>query len=694
MKYNQLFVLFFFALTFQTILGQNFETINPQQIEIVRDEWGVPHIFANTDAEVAYGLAWANAEDAFNEVQELFLAGSGLMGRYKGKEGAKADFFKHVIQAEALVEKQYNSLPKDFLRYLNGYVQGINQYAKLHPEQVKVKQLFPLTNKKVLSTYAVLMSFFTEAGDALNSIYSGALDNQDLQNFGSNAYAMSSQKTIDQNTYLCINPHLQMLGTFSFYEAHLQSKEGLNMYGALFYGGTSIYMGNNENLGWGMTWNHFDRGDIYKLTMHPNKKNTYLYDGKWEKLETKKVWLKVKLGKNIIFPVQKKSYWSKLGAVVKSSKNKEYYAFKFPAFESINASYQWYKMNKAKNFAEFKEALNLFGIGLFNIVYADKEDNIFYVSYGQVPYRKDSLVNLPYIDGSLSENVWKRLHRLDELPQALNPTSGFVFNTNNTPFHSTDTLNTTLQKQLPKYIAQRPFNNNRATRLHKLLMQNEKFNFKTFQKIKYDNKIDRESYIAQQIDSLFLINPKDYPEIEDMLQAIQSWDFEADSLDYKAAVFMVSLDFIFQKKGYSEEQFLMGFDANLNEMLMAIKEAKQWFLKHYESINVPLGKIMKAQKGEMLVTSPGFPGALSANYGKQIGNKYILTYGDTYTHFVRFNKNGVQEMRTAVPFGVSYNVEDKSYFNQAELFRAQQTKAVSIDKKTIYKNAVKIYNPK
>ena len=133
-------------------------------------------------------------------------------------------------------------------------------------------------------------------------------------------------------------------------------------------------MGCNEHLGWGMTWNYFDRGDIYKLEMHPKKKNTYLYDGEWKQLITNKVWLKVKVA-GIVIPVRKKSYISDLGPVLKSSKSNDYYAFKYPSFMDIKAPLQWYKMDKAQNFEEFKEALDILGVGLFNIVYADKEGN-------------------------------------------------------------------------------------------------------------------------------------------------------------------------------------------------------------------------------------------------------------------------------------------------------------------------------
>lgn len=675
------------------LFAQEFPPIDPLNINIARDEWGVPHIFGNTDAEAAYGLAWANAEDAFEEMQEILIVGKGYMGKYQGVDGAKADFFAHVIQADALVEEKYHTLPIEFLQYLDGYVQGINRYAELHPQGIKVNDLFPIEVKDVLRSYVVVMSFLTNASGALDKIYNGKLDDVKV-GLGSNAFAVNSTLTEDNNTYLCINPHLQMLGSFSFYEAHMVSNEGLNMHGSLFLGGTSIYMGNNEHLGWGMTWNYFDRGDIYKLKMHPKKKLLYEYDGEWKKLEKKKVTLHVKIGKKLVIPVPKKSYWSEIGPVIKSTKSGDYYAFKYPSFFDITAPYQWYMMNKAQNLEEFKAALDLMGVSMFNIVYADKDDNIYYVSYGQVPVRNDSLQQLDVIPGNKSEYVWQRIHTLEELPHNLNPDCGFVFNTNNTPFNSDCEFDVNYKEQSPNYFDMRPGDNNRALRLSTQLNEVDKISFEEFQAIKFDNKYDPNCYLVQQLNFLFTANPNDYPEIADMLSGIQAWDFEADSADVSAALVMVTVDHLFRKKGYGDRQFITDLEVSDEEIIVALQEAKSWFMVNYGTIDIPLGTIFKARKGNLEVTSPGFPDALAANYGKKKGDKYVLQHGDTYIHFVKFDKNGVVEMRTMVPFGNSYHEEDDSYFNQAELFRTQTTKEMTLSKFDIMNNAVEIYHPR
>lgn len=689
MKHRLLILLILACCQMQ---AQTFAPIDPTNIDIVRDKWGVPHIYGKTDAEAAYGLAWANAEDAYEVMQELLIMGKGKSGIHQGKSGAEIDFFRHVIQAEAIVKQELPNMPDDFLKYIDGYVQGANAYAAKFPEEVAVKNLFPITINDALVSYVVAMSAMTDASGALSSIYNGSVEKDTVMGLGSNAFAASSSKTIDGETYLCINPHLQMIGAFSFYEAHINSEEGLNVHGALFPGGTSVFMGANEHLGWGMTWNHFERGDTYKLKMHPKKKLMYEYDGQWLKLEKKKIWLKVKLGK-VVIPVPKTSYMSVMGPTVKVPKTDSYYAFRYPAFMDISAPLQWYKMDKATNYTEFKAALDLVGVSLFNLVYADKEDNILYASIGQVPLRSDALANAKVLNGSNSKNVWQRIRTFDELPQLKNPLSGYVYNTNNTPFLCTAPSYSIDKSLFPKHLDTRPGQNNRAEVMSHFFESHEKISFEQFQAIKFDNSYSRDAYVTQHLMPYLTMDFSAHPDIEDYLTKMANWDMVADSLDENAACFMVAMDKIFKAKGYGDKQFILGLDISEEDFITGVRQAKAWFLKYYGTIDVGLGEIFKAKKGEMVVTSPGYPDALAANYGKEKNGKYYLEYGDTYTQFVRFNKDGIVEMRTQVPFGNSYDPESPYYFNQAGLFRDQQTKKMTLNRNEIYENAVEIYHP-
>jgi acyl-homoserine-lactone acylase len=693
MRHFLLTMLFFSSVYLNDFYAQSFSQINPLRIEIIRDDWGVPHIFAPTDAEVAYGLAWANAEDSFKEMQDLLITGKGLSGLQNGMVGVRSDFFRHVIGARRIVDERISELPEEYLKYLDGYVQGINAFAMAHKDQLINKRIFPVTTEDLLTTYVIVISFMTDAAGAMEKIYSGRLDNEEVKGLGSNAYAVRKERTIDDRTYLAINPHMQMNGTFSFYEAHLCSEEGLNIHGAIFQGGTSVFMGANPNLGWGMTWNYFNRGDIYKLKMHPKKKHHYLFDGGWIQLETEKVKLQVKW-KGLTIPVKRKVYRSVHGPVLESNESKgDFYAFRYPAFMDIKAPYQWYRMNKTTNLQEFKSVLEMMAIGLFNIVYADKEDNIFYISSGQVPYREDSIAVMKVIPGHDSRYVWQRLHTIAELPHEENPACGFVYNTNNTPFFATCEINNTMKLELKKYLDDRPGQNNRAVVLEEFLEQYDQLEFTEFQEIKFDNSYHPDSYIMQVLKPFFQLNPADFPDVSEVLNLFQSWGQVADKNDAASTIVMVTTDKIFRKKKYNDEQFVKGADISLEDFLEALRETKKWLLKYYGHLEVPLREVFLCQKGDSLFPSPGFPDALAANYGVEKDGKYIVRSGDTYTQFVAFSENGLDEIRTLVPFGNSNDPNSPFYFNQSELFSNQQTKEVTMDRELLRERATRIYHP-
>jgi len=430
---KQLFL--FVSLIFTTSI---FAQINPDDITIIRDQWGVPHIYAKTDAEVAYGLAWASAEDDFETIQETLLPIRSGLGAIKGVEGAVLDFAVHLIEVNEIVDKKYDTdISPKFKDILNAYSQGMNDFAKKHPERVLSKKMFPVNGKDVIKGYTLALTLLSGVAGDLQKVVSGKMEAIESRTpMGSNAFALNSNKTKEGETFLAINPHQPLEGPYSWYEAHLVSEEGLNVLGATLLGGMHISVGANENLAWTHTVNHADFTDIYKLEMHKNEKLKYFYDGQWETLEVEKVKLKVKiLGLKI--GVKRKLYRSKHGPVLKS-KNGNFYALKFIANKTIDGAEQWYMMNKAKNFDEFKTAVSRLGVCTTNMMYADNQDNIFYAGLGLFPKRNPKYDWKKVLPGHTSEVVWENeFYPFEDIFQIKNPTCGYLGNSNNTPFHST-----------------------------------------------------------------------------------------------------------------------------------------------------------------------------------------------------------------------------------------------------------------
>ena len=323
--------------------------IIPTEVEIVRDAYGVPHIFAKTDAQVAYGLAWAHAEDDFKTIQIAYLAGNNLLSNYLGNAGLGADFVAQFIGSDALFEERYESeISPEYKKIIRAYAQGLNRYAETHPEEILVNELFPITEKEMMR-YAQLQLFISSKGDQwVSKIVNNQLDftfPKEEAPKGSNTFAFNSAKTKDKNTYLAINTHQPLDGPVSWYEAHLCSEEGTNILGALFAGSPNILIGANEYLAWAHTVNQPDKTDIFALEMHPKNKLSYRVDDTYLTLEKRKAQLQINL-LGIPIKIQKKYYQSIYGPTLKNKSG--FYAVRTPALFEIRALEQWWRMNKAK----------------------------------------------------------------------------------------------------------------------------------------------------------------------------------------------------------------------------------------------------------------------------------------------------------------------------------------------------------
>ena len=459
-------------------LSSTGQKIDPSKIDIVRDSFGVPHIFARTDAEVAYGLAWANAEDDFKSMQEVILPAKGLMGAVQGKAGAAGDYAFALFRCNAVTEERWNDLSPGFLKLVDGYVQGLNDYAARHPREVLHKKIFPVTAKQYIASSVLALTIFNGAGDALQRIFNNKEHTlPELGQKGSNSSAIHPSKTSTGEAFLLINAHQPNTGSQAFYEAHIWSEEGLNVLGGLLAGGPCILHGVNENLGWAHTVNYNDRMDVFQLEMNPSNSTQYKFDGVWTDLEVKTIKLKIK---GIPVRINRKLYWSKYGPTMKNKQG--FFSIRLGAYMRIGALEQWYKMNKAKNYTEFYQAVSKQELSMFNIMYADRHDTIFYINSGLVPVR-DSTNGYNWrrtVPGNTSRSLWKDFKKIDQLPQYLNPSSGFLFNTNHSSFYATAEKNNLPSSAFPKVDGLETYHNNRSARFLELFPQNEKLSFEKF----------------------------------------------------------------------------------------------------------------------------------------------------------------------------------------------------------------------
>lgn len=683
MKLFKSVCLFVFVLiSISTAVAQ----IDPGKIDIVRDKYGVPHIYGKTDPEVSYGLAWAHAEDDFETIQQTLLAGKAMLALYKGKQGATIDYIIHLLRIPELVEEKYETdLSPDFKKLVEGYCAGINAYAAKHPDEVLVKKAFPVTPKDVLQCTVLQLSILSGADKALSSIFNGTVPLiENYKTAGSNAFAFNSAKTTDGQVYLDINAHQPLEGPVAFYEAHLTSEEGLNILGANFPGAPCILHGCNENLGWAHTVNDPDKLDVYQLEINPENKLQYKFDGEWLELEEKKAPLKVKI-KGLIIPVNKKTYWSKYGPTIITDRGT--FSIRMPSLLDIRGMEQWYRFNKAKNFTEFKSALNMLAIPGYNIVYADRYDTIFYVSNGRLPVRDPKYNWKSTLPGNTSSTLWTQLHPFSDLPQVLQPQSGFVYNTNHSPFHSTEGPENPVIK-FPD-MGYETLENNRSIRFAELVAANEKISYDVFKKIKFDRQFPSKFAFPINIDSVFLLKTKDHSEIADLISNLKNWDKNSTVESIGAATFLKLYQYIIKTRdAYTKTNILTQLQA-----VNVLTEVKAEMMQLYGRTNVQLGDIQKLVRGEKVLPQPGLPDVLAPMYSIPYKDGMVkANQGDAYIELVRFTKDG-PIIETLNTYGASARKDSPHYTDQMEMYIKQQTKPMTLDKSTVYKNAEKIYHP-
>lgn len=667
-----------------------FAQINPQDVEIVRDNFGVPHIFGKTDADVAYGLAWAHAEDDFKTIQQGYLAGNALLGKHIGTKGAGADFIAQFIGSKEIVEKQYEEkISPEYKKIAEAYAQALNKYANTHQEEVLEEDLFPI-NPKMMLRYAQLQLFISSRGDYWVQRIIGndvKLEAPQEEITGSNTFAFNSAKTTDGNTYLAINTHQPLDGPVSWYEAHLCSEEGTNIIGALFAGTPGILIGANQHLGWAHTVNYPDKTDVFKLEMHPSKKGQYKVDDEYLTLQKKKAKLNIKV-LGIPLKISKTYYESIFGPTLKNKSG--YYSVRTPALYEIRALEQWWRMNKARSFTEFYNILKMKALPGYNIGYADKNDTIFYISNGLIPKRAQGYNWKEVVPGNTRKTLWTETYDIDELPQVIQPSSGYFYNANHSPFFSSDEANNPNPDDYAKAANFETYHNNRSTRLRNLIEAEDKISYTDFKRIKYDNQLPKPFvYSWMNINYLEKMNAEQFPEIRDLILRVQNWDRKATASSVGAGTYLM----LYHKLRPYYYQLPEPKIIPTAILVKAFKEVKAHMLKHFGSTEVALGDYQKLVRGKKELPVFGMNDVVTAMSSVPYKDgKVKVVAGESYIELVKFTPEG-PEIESVISYGSSDHPDSPHYGDQMELYTQFKTKKMTFDKATIYANAERIYHP-
>ncbi len=678
-------------------------TIDPSKIDIVRDEFGVPHIFAKTDAEVAYGLEWATAEDDVENAQFMLSAMRGLLGTRQGVDGAKIDFAVQFLGVVDYVNEHYEaSIPADLKGVLEGAAAGANAYFYAHPEQVWNKKMLPVKPQDFVTGYMLAMALMGGVQGTVEDMVSGNIQRnvpEDAEDgIGSNAFAFNSNKTADGNTYLAVNAHQPIEGLLSWYEAHVCSEEGWNMVGGLFHGSPTIFLGSNENLGWAHTTGDLDELDVYKLKMHPKKKLMYSVDGQWHKLETDRAKLKVGLGKKQWFKITVgKKFWKSIyGPTIKNDHG--YFSLRMPALMNIYPILQWYRMNKARNFTEFKAALDIQGLSRQNITYADKNDTIYFISNGYIPNRANGYDWRKVLPGDTSSTLWNTYLPVDSFAQFLNPECGWVFNTNNAGFEATAKAENRKLEDYNPHIGYDSSFNNRSLRVYEIMegeLADRKITFEEFKTLKFDHTYpQRMTYKGEfWLDGLFTLDGSKYPEIKDAIDRLSAFDRTADTLDRNYPMVLMTVYELLDYDGTIRREAVN--DAQKREAMYVdcISKAKAKMVGHFGTIDIALRELQVLERNGKSVAVAGGPDCIRAVFGTFMEDgRNRMRAGDGYVQLVQFTDQG-PIIESINAFGSSSFAESPHSNDQMAPFAKHELKKMSLNKEEVYKTAKRIYHP-
>ena len=693
-------ITFFLILFHCVIIGKESITVSDGKFTsiITRDDWGVPHVHGRTDADAAFGLAYAHAQDDFKTIQDVLIASRGKLSEFygvkiksvkvflnllkgdisglQGIQNVANDYFVNVIGIWDDLDKRYqNEVPLDVRMICNGYAAGINQYAIDNPKSV-FKKLYPLKGVDIIAGFMHRTPLFYGMGGVLNKLmkskppeqigYNSNDEKGIMQMHASNVFAVSPNRSSDGYTRLMVNSHQPWAGPVAWYEAHITSDDGWDIITGLFPGSPVGLVGHNPDLGWSHTVNDPDLIDVFRLEINPYNENQYLYDGEWLDLSIEKIKIKVKIFGLFSWKVKRVLYNSIHGPVLKTDHGT--YAIRYASMGDVRLVEQWYRMNRSRNLSEFKEAMSIHAIPMFNTGYADKSGNIYYVYNAKIPKRHPDLDWKGVVPGDKSIYLWNEYIPYEELPQIENPPGGFIYSCNNTPYLCTDDPND-FPNRLPENTGIDTHQTNRALRALELYGKDKSITREEFLEYKYDKRYSKNSHVASVLEKFLMDSKEISNDLKPAINLLKDWDLSGEQENQAAALGFLT----FRHIGFNPEEYTYNYEKIMDKM----KDGIQFLTENYERIDIPLGNVQRLKHGKVNLPLGGGPDMLRAIYTRNDENIMKGVAGDCYIQFVEWDPEGNIYSESVHQFGARTSVIDsKHYDDQTKLFSKEIMKPI------------------
>ena len=723
-------ICFFFFLLPLQLVAQPFSTTEvtkwQQQAKnstIIRDNWGIPHIYGKTDADAVFGLLYAQCEDDFKRVEMNYIEKLGRMSEVKGESSLQDDLYIKLIIDSAEAVADYKKSPVWLQKLLNAYADGINYYLYKHPE---VK---PVLLTRFQPWYQLLWT-----DGSIGAISTGDVTETDVKNFylggeapvvakkdffeeqstGSNGFAIAPSKTASGNAILYINPHV----TFYFRpEVQVVSNEGLNVYGAVTWGQFFVYQGFNEYCGWMHTSSNVDVADRYKeKIVKKDGQLFYEYDKKLKPVTQKLVTLRYKKD-GVVQTKIITTYYTHHGPIM-ANRNGQWISVR-GYNRSLKSLEQSFLRTKTKGLEDYKKNMSLYANTSNNTVFADNKGNIAYWHGDYVPVRDKKINWSNPVDGTSSATEWKGLHTLDEIVHVYNPATGWIQNSNSTPF-SVSGSSSPKKEDYPAYMA--PDGENfRGINGARVLSRENKFTIDKTIAAGYDRYLAAFSVLVPALVNSFEknISATDslYAPLKAPIQLLKEWDYYSgeNSIATTLAVEWAqkltnSIQRVYIDEGWDDQVTLVKkFAATatkaelLPPLLAVINELKTKFGKW----EIAWGEINRYQRISGDITQkyrddqPSYPvGFASASWGMlpSYNSRYYpgtsKRYGVSGNSFVCAVEFGKKiKAKSLLAGGESGDPSSKHFTDQLEMYTKGKFKDVLFYKEDVLKNAERTYHP-
>jgi acyl-homoserine-lactone acylase len=689
-----------------------------QRVTIMRDKWGIPHVFGKTDADAVFGLLYAQAEDDFNRVELNYINALGRLAEVEGEAEIWRDLRMKMYITPQDMQAKFAASPAWLKQLMVAFADGLNFYLHTHPE-VKPKLLTHFEPWMALAFSEGSIGGDIESIDLkqLEQLYGKraqvALADSgtgfDPEPRGSNGFAIAPKRSASGHAMLLINPHT------SFYfrpEVHMVSGEGLNAYGAVTWGQFFVYQGFNERAGWMHTSGGGDVIDEYLETVtEKDGKFFYQYGAQQRPMRAVPITLPYKTPGGMASKTVT-AYFTHHGPVVRTAGGK-WVSVKLME-EPLKALTQSYTRTKATSYAAFYKSMELRTNSSNNTVYADADGNIAYFHGNFVPKRDVGFDWVHPVDGSNPATEWQGLHEVKDTITLFNPASGYILNTNNWPFAASG-ANSPRLKDYPAYMWSLPEN---ARGLHAVRVLKDQANFTLDSLIAtaYDSYLTGFEplvpALAKDWDALAAGDPLK-AQLAPQVAALRGWDlrFAAASVPTSLAVYwgqqMVAAASAAARAKEVPVVDYISTSLTPQERLQALVRASARLEADFGSWQTPWGEINRFQRISGAVdqqyddSKPSYPVAFTsatwgslASIGMVAKQKTKRIYGDRGNSFVAVVEFGPRlRAKSILAGGQSANPASKHFDDQAEMYSKGQFKDVLFYKADIEKFLERKYHP-